>query len=136
MSLDIGPQHCVVAGFSAVLLARIVNWNAVPITRGEIGAVDYSVFEIDENDPSVRLPVAGQQSVALNSGELDNAIFDSLQTGDVRWTVDEKGYNFRFQPDGSTAALFPTAGSLYLAEFRFTPLSGQMFPARWRVRAL
>ena len=136
MSIDNRPQHCVAAGFSAVLLARVVDWEAASIRRADINQVEYSIFELDEGDPAARVPVAGHQAVILSSAELDSAIFDSLQTGDARWTVDRRGYNFRFQPDNSTASPFSTSGRLYLAEFRFTPTVGQTFPARWRVRAV
>ena len=129
-------QPCVVAGFSAVLLARIVDWQAAPIQRADVVTASYTIFEEDRQDASKRTPVMGHENVVLSSSELDAAVFDSLQTGDPRWTVDAQGYNFRFQPSAAVAPPFPVAGRAYLVLLRLTPLVGDDLPAQWRLVAV
>jgi len=130
------PQACVTAGYSAVLLARIVDWEATLLARADVLGASYTIFELDDRDPASRTAVSGHENVALSTTELDAAIFDELQLGDARWTVDGRGYNFRFQPSADTAAPFPTPGRAYLAAFTFSPTAGEDFPVQWRLQAL
>ena len=58
------------------------------------------------------------------SGEditVEDVIFNTLQTADARWTLDDIGYNFLYR---TKAAQIPSGGRRYRFEFQFTPASG------------
>ena len=118
---------------TAILMARVLGWNAVALTQSDFGTVSssssgicdwparYSVYLIDEDDPDTRTVVTGHDDNALTISDI---IFNTLQTDD-RWTVDSTGYNFRHEIDISSNHVFTVAGRKVLIQVTITPSDGQ-----------
>lgn len=71
---------------SAVLLARVRSHTGQYVTQASLSQIRREIWEIVDGSPSnVSGPTA--QTIA-------DVIFDTLQTGDPRWTFDAIGYNF------------------------------------------
>jgi hypothetical protein len=126
-----------VPGQSGVtLLARVLGQNGVPITRASLSGIGWTLTDL------TRGAVLGTGSLTINS-----AVFDSLQVGDPRWTIDTpvnpgadgaNGYNFLAV---LAATLFPIRpatpvdvlagyqpkGVRYQADVVWTPVTGQPF---------
>lgn len=117
---------------TGTFLARILGWDGSAITQADISAAEYSIYELDPDDPDLRTAVDGHEGVSL---EVASVIFNDLQT-DLVWTVDETGYNFRHTIDISTDAAFPKAETPYLVEYKLTPTSGQVILVRFKLRSL
>ena len=117
---------------SLLLLARVVNWAAEYITLASISSIAYTVSLVDEDDEDVATAVTGHNGEAIAKAD---AVFDTLQTGDI-WTVDDTGYNFKYQIDVSTDAAFSERGRTYLVEVVITPTSGQAVRWSYRVEAI
>jgi hypothetical protein len=117
---------------TALLLARVVAEDGHPITPGEIASAEYSIFEVDPEDPESRRPIAGHTARGVAVGGL---ITDSLRT-DFPWDVDQTGYNFRHVLDVSEDPAFPAAGRHYLVEFSLRPVEGQIILVRFRLYAI
>jgi len=114
---------------SAVLLARVVGGDGVPLVRSDIASAEYSLHELDRDDPDSREPVTGHTAVSL---AVEDVVFDGLQT-DITWTMDSMGYNFRHVLAVDTNDAFAIAGRDYLIEFRLTPVTGQVIIVRFRI---
>jgi hypothetical protein len=114
---------------SVVLLARIVGNDGNIVVPGDIGAIAYSVYLLDDQNADNRTVVEGHENAALTPS---GVLFSSLQTGPL-WTVDIYGYNFRHALDVSTHPAFPVAGRRYLVEYRLTPTTGQVIVVRFRI---
>jgi len=52
---------------------------------------------------------------------ISEVVFDTLETDDARWTVDDTGFNFLYEVPASA---FPAVGH-YRVEFLFDPASGE-----------
>jgi hypothetical protein len=117
---------------SAVLMARIVDSAGANVQQSGLGAIEYSVFELDPCRPDNLSAVAGHDGLALT---VASVIFNALQTGGL-WTVDEVGYNFRHEIDVSQDEAFPKAGALYQVRYVLTPASGQKTIVRFQIRAI
>lgn len=119
-------------------MARILGNNGNPITQGSISTIQYSVRNL----------TLGTTPTALTSaGNVASLVYDNLQQGDPRWSIDSAnnpgedgrhGWNFLLLLAASlfTAALTFTVESA--APFRvtryelqvsvvFTPATGQKF---------
>jgi hypothetical protein len=117
---------------SATLLARIVGPSGENILQGDINAVKYTVYLLDDQNADSRTAVAEHADVTLN---VSDVIFDSLQT-DALWTVDAIGYNFRHVLDVSEHQAFTVAGRRYLVEYQLTPSGGQQILVRFRINVI
>ncbi len=117
---------------SATLMARIAGAAGANIQRGDLAAVRYSVFLLDDQDPDARTTVTGHDDVPLS---VAGVLFDSLQI-DPLWTVDALGYNFRHVLDVSAHHAFTVAGRRYLIEYRLAPMSGQVIVVRFRINVI
>jgi hypothetical protein len=103
---------------TAVFLARVVGWDGVPLVAGDVDSVEYTVSLVDDDDDTEAVPVTGHEAEELTPADV---LFNSLQTSDVRWTVDSTGYNFLHLLDTTTADAFSIAGRRYLVAYRITP---------------
>ena len=117
---------------SVTLLARVVGASGANIAQTDIGAVQYSVFLLDDQNPDARSAVAGHTGVALPVAVV---VFNSLQT-DAMWTADTIGYNFRHVLDVSAHQAFTVAGRRYLVEYQLTPAVGQVVLVRFRINVI
>lgn len=125
------------------LMARLVSQSGQLLTRASVSAIGWRVSNL-------------ATGVALGSGSFaTTTIYDSLQTQDGRWSVDDAanpgsdgryGYNFLATLEGGlfatttlTAAgvLTGTAkGQVVQADVRFTATSGEEFTVVWRWQSL
>jgi len=119
-------------GGTALLLARVVAEDGHPITPGEIASAEYSIFEVDPEEPESRREIAGHFARQVPVADL---LSEQLRT-DFPWDMDEVGYNFRHVLDVSEEPAFPTAGRHYLVEFILRPVEGQIILVRFRVYAI
>jgi len=117
---------------TATLLARVVGADGAPIVSGDLDAIVYSVYRLDDRDPDGRVAVEGHDGVELAVGDV---IFDALQT-DALWTADAIGYNFRHELDVAAHPAFAQAGRKYLVEYRLTPDEGQVILVRFRINVI
>lgn len=112
---------------TAVLLARVVDVQAEPITRASVASARYTVFALEADRPESLIAVSGHEDAAL---DVEAILFDSLQTGGG-WTADEVGYNFRHELDVSAAEAFLEAGRQYQVRYELLPVSGQKIVFRF-----
>jgi hypothetical protein len=117
---------------SAVLLARVIDANGLPVTAAQITAARYSIVLLDETDPDAADPVAGHTAVPVAvAGLLRNALVK-----DNAWDVDDLGYNFRHEVDVSAHGAFAIAGRIYRAVFELMPYAGQVIVVRFRIHVI
>lgn len=95
-------------------MARIVDFNSTPIKQSDVDSITYSVYLLNEGKPESRTAVVGHSNVALN---VSDVLFNQLQTN-PHWTEDDKGYNFCWTLDVSSANVFALAGRHYLVEIK------------------
>ncbi len=117
---------------SAVLLARVVDSQGLPVTQASVASVEYSIFALEVDDPLTLTAVVGHEAVTL---DIADVIFDTLQN-DAAWTLDEVGYNFRHEVDVTTNEAFPQVGRVYQIRYEMLPLSGQKIVFRFQVRCI
>jgi len=117
---------------SVTLLARIVGPSGENVLQGDINAVQYTVYLLDDQNPDNRTAVAEHANETLN---VSDVIFNTLQT-DALWTVDMIGYNFRHILDVSAHQAFTVAGRRYLVEHQLTPAGGQLILVRFRINVI
>jgi hypothetical protein len=117
---------------SVTLLARVVGANGENITQGDLSAVAYTVFLLDDQNPDNRTPVAAHADSPL---VVAGVIFNTLQI-DSTWTLDAVGYNFRHVLDVSAHPAFAVAGRRYLIEYELTPAVGQIILVRFRINVI
>ena len=132
MPLAADIRGTVFKDFSTVLLARVVGLDAVAITQASLTAAEYTIYEIDDDDPDEWTPVDGHEGIDVTVSAL---IYDTLQTDDL-WDADATGYNFKHALDVALGSPFPEAGAEYLIVFTLTPATGQVFPVRFRARCI
>jgi hypothetical protein len=112
---------------TCALLARVVGFDGEPLKQADVSTITYTIYELDDADPTARTAVDGHTAVPLTIAEV---IFDSLQT-DAAWTVDATGYNFRHLIDIGVKAAFTVAQQRYLVEYTIEPASGQPILVRF-----
>jgi hypothetical protein len=117
---------------SATLLARVVGADGANVVPADIGAVHYSVYLLDDQDPDSRTAVDHHANVAIAVAEV---VFGTLQT-DALWAVDATGYNFRHVLDVSVHPALTIAGRRYLVEYQLTPVAGQVIIVRFRLNVI
>jgi hypothetical protein len=117
---------------SLTLLARIIGQGGVSILSGDIRAIHYTAYLLDDQNADGRTAVTGHANVSLTVAD---AIFDAIQT-DPRWTADAIGYNFRHVLDVSAHEVFAIAGRRYLIEYQLNPAVGQVILVRFRINVI
>ena len=98
------------------LMARFKSPAGTNGVQADISSISLSVFE--ESSTTV---VLGPTALVVAS-----TVFNTLQTTglDPRWTKDSTGYNFGY---ATLASQVPGPGR-YRFEFKFTPVTGAVFP--------
>jgi hypothetical protein len=117
---------------SLTLLARIVGQGGANILPGDVAAIHYTAYLLDDQNADGRTAMTGHTNVALAVGDV---IFSELKT-DPQWTVDAVGYNFRHALDVSAQPAFPIAGRRCLIEYRLMPAEGQIILVRFRINVI
>jgi hypothetical protein len=117
---------------SAVLLARIVDQTGVNVVQADIGAIQYTVYLLDDQNPDSRTAIDGHTDAPLMVADV---VFDVLQTDPI-WTVDTTGYNFRHVLDVSVHPAFAIAGRRYMIEYQLTAVAGQTILVRFRLNVI
>jgi hypothetical protein len=117
---------------SVTLLARIVGHGGTNILPGDIHAIRYTAYLLDDQNADSRTAVTGHTDVSLTVADV---ICGTLQTDPV-WTVDAIGYNFRHVLDVSVHPAFAIAGRRYLIEYQLTPAFGQVILVRFRINVI
>lgn len=102
------------------VMSRVRGLSGAYITQASLSAITCKVY--NSTGTLVTSP-----TVTISS-----AVYDTLQTSDVRWTRDTTGYNFLFT---IPATAFPLPG-YYRVEFKFTPSAGDPFHLVVRVHVL
>lgn len=135
-------------GGSFVLLARILGADGTPAVQASFTDIDYEVWSIpvpldkrtgldwQAKYVNVTTPAKVVEETAMVVADV---IFDTLQTDD-RWTVDATGYNFAFEMPADTIpeSLLDNYPKIpwYDIPVKFTPTTGEVFFARFRVEAV
>ena len=97
------------------VLARILGHDGAAITTSDVsGTIAWTIAERSAPDTVV----------ATSTLVVADTVFDTLQTGDVRWTKDTTGFNFLAAMDASTV---PTGNKTYHLRYTFTPTTGQVY---------
>lgn len=117
---------------SAILLARVVNAQGLPLTISQVASAKYTVFQLDEADIASETPVTGHVDRALAPSAI---LFDAPQV-DSLWTADSTGYNFKHALDVTAQPAFPIAGLHYRCRYELTPISGQIIVVRFKMLAI
>jgi hypothetical protein len=117
---------------SLTLLARLIGNGGANILPGDISAIQYTVYLLDDQNADGRAAVTGHANVSVSVADV---VFGELKT-DPQWTVDAVGYNFRHALDVSAHSAFPIAGRRYLVEYQLTPIEGQVILVRFRVNVI
>lgn len=107
---------CINLGESAVLLARLRFNDGELITSATISSITYTI---------TRGPVVASTETLVKG----DVVSDTLVTDDDRWTVDETGYNFVWEP-----VVFATRGN-YRVAVVVTPVSGTPRMMTWEIQA-
>lgn len=111
MSVYVEPLRCTVwENQSLVVFARIANISGDYITQATITSIAGGTYDLDDGS-----------AVATFSVVVGSSVFDTLQTGDARWTVDSTGYNFRHTVPGTA---LPEGDKRYQVEIVLTPTGG------------
>ena len=106
--------HGVVFAHSAPpLQARIYDVDESQLIPGEISAIEYTAYVIDQHDKTSRSEIAGHVDVSLDP---DNVLFTTLQD----WGYDSDGFNFSHVLDLDLGNVFSTPDRDYLIEYTFT----------------
>ena len=106
------------AGWTAI--ARVQNPSGNNITQATITTVELVVTMAYEDGTTAT-------TLAQNTLTKTAVVFDTLQTGDARWTKDTTGFNFLYEVP---ATAFPKPGRATI-EFKFTPTSGAAYFVVW-----
>lgn len=106
----------------ATMLARIVGNAGTNITIATISAITCNVYDL----------VLGGTAIVSPTVTVATSVFDTVQT-DAIWTADTIGYNFKHD---LPATSFPVGGHTYRIEYKFTPVSGQVFFEKINATAL
>lgn len=121
------------------LMARVTGNNGQPITQASLSTITYTVTNLG----------TGVEAAAV-SLTIASVVFDNLQQGNPRWTVDSAdapgedgrhGYNFLATIPASdfpaaTAATTTPAAIRYQVDVRFVPTSGEAFIGVFQFTAL
>jgi hypothetical protein len=116
---------------SPCLLMRIVDAAGEPITPALISSISYTLYRRSDADLALNNHVDGHKLKALTVADV---VLSSLQTDYLWGDADDTGYNFRHQVDIATYEALSEYGARYDFVYKFTPASGQKFPARYQVR--
>ena len=121
--VDTSPKYTVVKdymmmssfynrGETPLLFARIQDSaDASLVTPADIGEIVYTCYRKTTSwATEPRVPVFGHENVSIPI----ESVLEAAVTDDPRWTVDESGYNFIYEPDSRANPLFPTAGDYVL----------------------
>ncbi len=120
------------AGETPVFLARVADSaTETPRTSADVDAISMTVYREDWVFGRYKLtPLDGWENVSVPV----SALLDSLVTDDdKRWTKDGIGFNFRFEPDARTLALFAAPGE-YRVVFTIRPKIGNPAPLVFKVK--
>ena len=117
---------------TATFMARVEDATGQEINQASVASINYSVYELDVNDPTVLNPMSGHDQEPL---AIADVVFDSPQTGET-WTVDTVGYNFRHELDVSQDEAFTTPGGVYQVRYELLPVTGQKIVFRFQLRCI
>ena len=132
ISVDSSPQYLIITEFllmsqyynsgeTPVLFARVVNSaTGAVVDPSTVSAISYTCYKRTFAwSQETREPVEGHEDVTIPTNAILSAVVPP--SSDSRWTVDDVGYNFTFEPDTRTYPLFPTPGSyIILVTVRFS----------------
>ena len=116
---------------TATFMARIVDFYGALVKQTDVDSISYSVYLLNEGKPDWRDAIVGHYNVALN---VSDVLFNQLQTNPY-WTEDDKGFNFCWTLDVSSANAFALAGRHYLVEIKLVA-KGVPFLVRYRLFVL
>jgi hypothetical protein len=114
---------------AAVLMARIVDEAGVCIRRRMMAAVNYSLYELAANGPTL---VAGHDAVLL---KVHDVMFDSLRIGG-EWSIDVCGYNFRHEFNAPDIHRVSRRAVRCALVYEFTPFDGPATFIRFQLKGL
>ena len=112
-------------------MARIVDFYGALVKQTDVDSISYSVYLLNEGKPDWRDAIVGHYNVALN---VSDVLFNQLQTNPY-WTEDDKGFNFCWTLDVSSANAFALAGRHYPVEIKLVA-KGVPFLVRYRLFVL
>ncbi len=113
MSLII-PRTEIFQGQGLTCISRVIGNNGQAIVRADIQSIACKVISVTGGGTTAATPAIVVASV----------VFNSLQTGDPRWTGDTTGYNFLHV---IPASAFATPQADYKIQYVFTPATGEPF---------
>jgi hypothetical protein len=117
---------------TAAMIARVLGGDAQPIKQADVETIKYSIFLLDDGDPTARDAVEGHSAATLDAAAV---VFDVLQT-DAVWTVDQTGFNFLHTIDVTEHAAFAQAQKHYLVEYTIQPAAGQPIIVRFLISTI
>ncbi len=94
-------------GGTVAVMARIVDWDDVPVTQSAVQSIAYSAW-VKRSPPDQDALIAGHQDIEV---PVADAIVDAIQTG-KGWSIDAIGWNFRYVFDITDRSLFATRGTV------------------------
>jgi len=109
-------------GTSPTLMGRLLGHDGAAMAKADVSSIVCDVYDVD---------VPGTAVLADESIVVDDVIFDALQTGDARWTVDSTGFNFAW---AAPATIIPDGSKTYHVQLTITPASGGVIKEIYQLR--
>lgn len=117
---------------SAILMARIVDRAGEWVRQEDVVAIQYSIYEIEQNRPGEMTVVNRHEAVAL---DVEDVIVDALRNGGG-WSDDGVGYNFRHEVDLGERVVSSEADGHVEIRYVFTPLVGEKMIVRFQLKVV
>lgn len=95
------------------IMARILGNAGTPITKASLTGITCKIWDRKSG-----------ANVATPTVTINDAVYDTLQTADPRWTKDDTGYNFLHVIPASALSL---PNKRYRAGYKFDPVTEEDF---------
>lgn len=103
-----------------VYLARIRKLDGNLLQQANLTGITYTITDL-----LTSLVITGHSAISLTIADV---VFDTLQTGDPRWDVDETGFSFAHELSNADNQPFPNGGRSYELRYTFSLVGGSSYP--------
>ena len=120
--------YTVPTGGTVGLYKRLKIWDGTDAQQADITSITYSIFALDEDNEDTRGTVTGHEDVSIVVADV---IYNTIQSDEAA-----TNYNFAHIPLISSNAAFGDTGTIYLVEYKLTPVVGELIIERFKVTAV
>lgn len=100
-------------GNPATILARVLDQTGTPITQSSVSSVSVTVYNAETST-----------STGSSTPAVADCVFNTLQTGDSRWSTDHIGFNLAVDVDGTALNVGDTT---FQVQIEITPAAGEPY---------